>query len=399
MKHGTNSAAGKSLLVLASAIGLAAAAIPGAQAQSLSVVHSFSGGSDGGNPVDGFTLSPNGNFYGTASAGGTAGLGVVFKMNAKGSETVLHSFAGGPDGATPDSGVVIGAGGALFGTTTAGGASGQGIVYRMMGDKEAVLYSFTGGTDGAAPQAGLAMDAAGNLYGTTTAGGPSGNGTVFRLKAPKKKNGKWTETVLYSFGTGTDGAIPIGGVTLDAAGNLYGTTSVGGTLGYGTVFQLVPGSVWKENILHSFQNTDDGTNPYAGLIADAAGNLYGAATDGGSGGGGTAFELSPSGNGWNFSVIASEPGWGISGSFRNLLLDSSGTIYGTTHCDGDNSAGTIFKLVPSGGSWTYTLLYTFTGGSDGLYSISNLVLKRGQLYGTTIDGGADGAGVIYKLTP
>ncbi len=389
---------GKLMLALASVVGLAALAIPCAQAQTLSVVHNFTGGSDGGNPVNGFTMSATGTLYGTASSGGSSGYGVVFKVGDKGDETVLHSFAGGSDGATPNGGVIEDPSGAFFGTTTTGGTSGLGTVYRVKRTKETVLYSFAGGTDGADPQAGLVMDAAGNLYGTTSVGGSAGNGTVFELVAPKVKSGRWTETVLYSFGTGTDGATPIGGVNLDAAGNLYGTTSLGGTYGYGTVFRLTPGSGWTENILYNFDNTTDGAYPYADLISDAAGNLYGAATDGGTGGGGTIFELTPSNGNWTFAVLYSLPGWGISGTFRDLLLDASGNIFGTTHCDGADSAGTIFELTPSGGSWTYTLLYTFTGGGDGLYSISNLVMKRGKLYGTTIDGGANGAGVIYKLT-
>ena len=399
MKFESRSSTGRLVLALVSAIGLVAAAASCAQAQTLSVVHSFTGGNDGADPVDGFTMSATGTLYGTASSGGGSGYGVVFKVTGKGSETVLHSFAGGSDGATPNGGMVRDAGGALFGTTAAGGASGSGTVFRVKGAKEAVLYSFAGGTDGANPQAGLVMDAAGNLYGTTSLGGSAGNGTVFELVAPKKKNGPWKEIVLYSFGTGTDGATPVSGVSLDAAGNLYGTTSLGGAYGYGTIFRLTPGSAWTENILHSFQNTDDGAYPYAGLVFDAAGNLYGAATQGGTAGGGTVFKLRSSKGNWKFSVLYSVPGWGISGSFRNLLLDESGNIYGTTHCDGDYNAGTIYKLAPSGGGWAYTLLYTFTGGSDGLFTISNLVLKNGKLYGTALNGGADGAGVIYNLTP
>ncbi|HLY05712.1 MAG TPA: choice-of-anchor tandem repeat GloVer-containing protein [Rhizomicrobium sp.] len=399
MQRESRRAIDRHLLAFVSAIVAGAATAPCAQAQTLSVVHNFTGGSDGGNPVDGLMMDSKGMLFGTASSGGSAGLGVVFKARGNGSLVVLHTFNGGTDGATPNGGVIADASGALYGTTTAGGASGQGTVYRVKGSQEAVLYSFGGGTDGADPQAGLVMDPAGNLYGTTTAGGTSGNGTVFELVPPAGRKGSWTEKVLYSFGAGPDGAAPVARVTLDAAGNLYGTTSAGGAYGYGTVFQLTPGSPWTETILHSFQNLDDGATPYAGLVADAAGNLYGAATDGGANGGGTVFELAPSGGSWNFSVLASQPGWGISGTFRDLVLDGAGNIYGTTHCDGANGAGTIYALSPSGGSWTYTLLYTFTGGSDGLYSISNLVLKRGKLYGTTIDGGADGAGVIYKLTP
>jgi len=398
MNPQSKSSAGKLMLALASMAGLFVCMVPCAQAQTLSVVHNFTGGSDGGNPVDGFAISKTGILYGTASSGGASGYGVVLKVSGKGKETVLHSFAGGSDGATPNGRVIIGGKGVLFGTTTAGGASSLGTVFRMEGKKETVLYSFVGGTDGADPQAELVMDAAGNLYGTTAQGGPAGNGTVFELVAPTKKKGPWKEVVLYSFGTGTDGATPVSSVTLDASGNLYGTTSLGGAYGYGTIFQLKPGSTWTETVLHSFQNADDGANPYAGLISDSAGNLYGAATQGGTAGGGTIFEIASPQAGAKFTVLASLPGWGISGSFRNLLLDESGTVYGTTHCDGDNNAGTIFKLAPSGGSWTYTLLYTFTGGSDGLFTISNLVLKSGKLYGTTLDGGADGAGVIYALT-
>jgi len=386
-------------LIPAFASGLLAAMPVSSQASTLRVIHDFTGGSDGGNPVDGLMMSSKGFLYGTASTGGTSGLGVVFLIAVSGTETVLHNFLGGSDGATPNGGVIENASGRLFGTTTAGGASGAGTVYALQGKTETVLYSFVGGTtDGSDPQAGLAMDKSGNLYGTTSAGGASGNGTVFELVAPKTARGKWTEKVLYSFGTSTDGAMPVGGVIFDSAGNLYGTTSAGGTGGYGTVFQLQPGTVWKENILHNFQNAADGATPYAGLVSDASGNFYGAATAGGNNGGGTVFELSPSKSGFNFSVLTSVPGWGISGTFRNVVIGPLGSIYATTHCDGANNAGTIYRLTPSGSSWTYKLLYTFTGGSDGLYSISNLVLmKSGVLYGTTIDGGTDGAGTVYAI--
>jgi len=391
------SSVGKIALTCTCAILLAATAVSLAQARTVKIVHNFTGGSDGGNPVDGFVMNPTGVLYGTAASGGDSGLGVVFRVGANGTEKVLHSFAGGTDGAAPNGGVILDANGTLFGTTTAGGASGAGTVFELRGTNEHVLYSFAGGTDGSDPQAGLVMDEAGNLYGTTASGGTSGNGTVFELVAPTKKGGKWKERVLYSFGTGTDGATPISRVNFDAAGNLYGTTSVGGDNGYGTIFQLKPGTPWTETVLHSFQNADDGAYPYAGFISDAAGNQYGAATQGGTAGGGTIFMLAK--GTLKFSVLYSVPGWGISGSFRDLLLDDAGNLYGTTHCDGDDNAGTVFKLAPSGGNWTYTLLYTFTGGTDGQFTISNLVLRDGKLFGTTQYGGANGAGVIYRLTP
>jgi len=381
--------------------GVVLAAMPlAARAGTLTVVHNFTGGSDGGSPVDGLMMNAKGTLFGTTSAGGTAALGAVFQMSGRGTQKVLHSFQGGADGATPNGGVIEDAKGTLFGTTTAGGAAGAGTVYSLRGQTETVLYSFAGGTsDGMAPQAGLVQDASGNLYGTTTAGGAAGNGTVFELVAPKSRKGAWAEKVLYSFGTGTDGAAPVGRVVLDTAGNLYGTTSLGGASGYGTVFQLKPGATWTETILHSFQNTDDGNTPYAGLVADASGNFYGAATAGGNNGGGTIFELSPSNGSFTFAVLASVPGWGVSGTFRDILVQPNGVIYATTHCDGTNSAGSIYELTLSGGVWTYTELYDFTGGSDGQYSISNLVLKGSKLYGTTIGGGANGAGTVYAFTP
>jgi len=245
----------------------------------------------------------------------------------------------------------------------------------------------------------VVFDAAGNLYGTTSEGGANGNGTVFKLAAPKTKGGSWTESVLYSFGTGTDGSVPVGGVSFGSAGNLYGTTSAGGAYGFGTVFQLVAGSGWTENILYDFQNANDGAVPYAGLISDKAGNFYGAATEGGANGGGTVFELTSSKGDWTFNVLYSVPGWGISGTFRNVVLDASGNLYATTHCDGEYNSGTVYELTPSRGAWTYTLLYTFTGGTDGLYSVSNPVLSQNKIYGTTLYGGADGNGVVYEVTP
>ena len=369
------------------------------QAQTFSVVHSFTGEHDGGYPLNGFAADAAGNLYGTASSGGKFNNGVVFKITQKGAEVVLHAFKGGKDGAGPDGFLVADGAGNFYGTTSAGGSYGQGTVFRITGSKETVLYSFAGQTDGSNPEAGLAIDAGGNLYGTTTAGGTAGNGTVFKLAPPAKQGGSWTESVLYSFGSNPDGANPVGGVSLDAAGNLYGTTSANGAYGYGNVFQLTLGTAWTEHIIHDFQNANDGAVPYAGLIADAHGNFYGAATEGGSSGGGTIFELTPSGGSWNFSVIDSIPGWGISGSFRNVVMDLSGNLYGTTHCDGDYNAGTVYELSPSGGNWNYTLLYTFTGGKDGLYSFSNLSLNQGKLYGTTKYGGAKGNGVIFEVTP
>jgi uncharacterized repeat protein (TIGR03803 family) len=383
-----------------SSFALTALAGSPAWAQTFNVVYSFTGSSDGANPLTGLVSTPGG-FYGTASAGGNAGTGVVFKIDSSGNESLVYGFAGGSDGASPEGGVLP-FGEFLYGTTTAGGASGAGTVFRVsLTGEERILYNFTGGADGADPQGTLIKDAAGDLYGTTFSGGASGNGTVFELVRPAVKNGAWTEKVLYSFGTGTDGINPVAGVAFDSAGNLYGTASAGGSYGYGTVFQLVPSaSAWTENILHQFQLQSDGGVPYAGIVVDKHGRLWGAATDGGLGGGGTIFELLPAnGGGWTFEPVYGVAGWGISGTFRNILL-SGGKIYATTHCDGNYDAGTVYELTRSGNTWNYTSLYVFTGGTDGLYSFSSLLLdSQGNLWGTTKQGGANGEGVIFKVTP
>ena len=373
---------------------------PKAPAQTFSVIHNFTGGNDGGGPLSGFVSDGAGNLYGTTNSGGPTNHGLVYRLNKNGLETVMYNFKDGSDGAYPDGGLVRDKMGNLYGTTTGGGVSNAGTVFEVAGvGKERVLYSFTGAADGADPEAALTMDAAGNLYGTTIEGGTNGNGTVFKLTRPKT-GAKWTETVLYSFGTGTDGATPVASVAFDKTGNLYGTTSAGGAYGYGTIFELMPsGSAWTETILHDFQDGDDGAVPFAGLISDKAGNFYGAAGEGGTGGGGTVFELTPASGGWTFAVLYSQAGWNVSGTFRNLLLDASGNLYGTTHCDGAPEAGTVYELTPVNGAWSYTLLYTFTGGTDGLYSFSNLVFQQGKLYGTTNEGGTDDAGVVFEVTP
>lgn len=387
------------------------------KAQTFEVIYSFTAGSDGGRPLAGLAIDTNGILYGTASIGGSFGSGVVFKSSEAGQETAIYSFGGGTDGANPEAAPLVDAKGDIYGTTYNGGGSticngGCGTIFKIDAvGNETVLYRFSGGTDGGNPEASLTMDQSGNLYGTTFEGGVYGYGTVFELSSSGQ------ETVLYSFTGGSDGANPVGGVTL-VKGEVFGTTSLGGdltclnpngTYGCGTVFQLVSptshrATTWRETVLHSFGMQDDGGIPYAGLVFSNSRHLYGAATSGGSGGGGTVFELSPSKSGWNFSVLYGIPGWSISGTFANVVLDSSGNVYATTHCDGTLEDGTIYEISPSVGGWTFSLLYNFCSEqncSDGLYSYSNLVFdKQGNLYGTTYLGGANlYDGEIFKLTP
>jgi uncharacterized repeat protein (TIGR03803 family) len=400
MKRASISAVCKRLFAFLLLLGAFAA--PRIQAQTFSAIYNFGGGNDGGLPLAGLVMDPSGNLYGTTSGGGIPPTysGVVFKMTEGGQETTLYSFGGGADGATPEASLLMDSAGNLYGTTYAGGAHGVGTVFKVtQSGQETVLYSFAGGTaDGANPQAALTMDSRGNFYGTTTVGGAYGAGTVFEL------SNKGKESVLYNFTGGTDGANPLSGVTMSAEGRLYGTTSAGGTYTYGTVFELISSAAtqskrWEEKILHNFTHQNDGDVPYAGLILDKVGNLYGAATGGGANGGGTIFELTPSVDGWNFNVLSGLPGWDISGAFQNIFLDSSGNIWGTTHCDGTYQAGTVYELTNSGGTWNYVPMYTFTG-TDGLFSFSNLVLdKQGNVYGTTWGGGSHNFGIVFKVVP
>lgn len=388
-------------LVIAFATAAAAFASPNAQSQTFSLVHAFTGGPDGGNPEAGVVVNSSGNFYGTTSSGGEYGAGTVYELSSSGEVTTVYSFTGGTDGSTPTAGLIV-LSNVLYGTTSAGGEYGAGTVFKLtMTGQETVLYSFTGGADGSAPGAALSNDSGLNLYGTTFAGGADGNGTVFELVRPKIASGTWTEEVLYSFGAEGDGANPVSGVSLDKKGNVYGTTSVGGTYDYGNVYQLEKTPTgWTENILHQFELLSDGGTAYAGIVLDSAGNLYGAATDGGQGGengGGTIFKMTNTDGTWEFNVLYSLEGWGISGSFRNILVESPTVIYATTHCDGANNDGTVFKLTEANGVWKYTLLYNFTGGLDGYYLFSSPFLHKGIIYGTTRYGGEDGAGVLFQI--
>ncbi len=250
------------------------------------MIYSFIGGADGVNPTQGVILDSAGNLYGTTLSGGALNLGTVYRIDASGQETVLHSFLGGSDGSLPAAGVIRDAAGNLYGTTSSGGPLGAGTVYEIdASGQERVLYSFTGGRDGADPLAGLIRDAAGNLYGTTAYGGPITTGTVFKIDVSGK------ETVLYSFAGGTDGAHPAAGVLRDAAGNLYGTTSDLGAGSSGTIYEV--DATGHETVLYSFQGEPDGAYPVGGLAFDGLGNLFGATSSGGPGGGGTVFELMP----------------------------------------------------------------------------------------------------------
>lgn len=387
-----------------------------ANGQTFTVLHNFTGGADGANPYAGLTFDGRSNLYGTTFGAGNGG-GTVFRVSRRSGGwtfTPLYKFAGGNDGSNPYAGVAIGLDGTLYGTTAHGGDHGQGTVFNLKPPPhispnllapwvETVFYSFKGGSDGAVPYGGVNFDQAGDIYGTTTTGGvncyPMGCGTVYELM---HSGSGWTESVIHAFsGTRGDGQVPQSGMISDGTGNLYGTTLDGGDYGYGLVYELTytAGSGWSESFLYSGFSRDGLSNPVAGVIFDPSGNLYGATPIGPDGGG--AFELTPSNGSWTYSVLYQFGGGGTScGPRANLVMDGTGDLYGTTYCDGAHSQGSVFKLTHVNGGWTSSSLYSFTGGADGQYPISNVVIDaNGNLYGTTQSGGAYGYGVVWEITP
>jgi uncharacterized repeat protein (TIGR03803 family) len=252
------------------------------------ILHAFARRADGANPSPGLVEDASGNLYGTTQYGGRGdylhGNGTVFEVSAGGQEIVLYRFKGGLDGASPLGGVVVDSSRNVYGTTWVGGLYGYGTVFQVdRHGHENVLHSFAGGADGANPMGGLLLDGAGNLYGTTSAGGPSGFGTVFMVDAARN------ESVLYSFMGGADGAYPYSNLIMSTTGNLYGTASQGGCLsGGGTVFELSGSTLTP---LYGFAGTTDGANPMGGLVMDAAGNLYGTAVQAATYGWGSVFEI------------------------------------------------------------------------------------------------------------
>jgi uncharacterized repeat protein (TIGR03803 family) len=383
--------------VLITFVGLAT--IPSAPAQTYKVLYSFTGGTDGALPFGGVTLDSAGNIYGTTEGDGAgATQGSVFKLSPKGKFTLLHNFgAGGAGGARPYAGLVRDSAGNLYGTTLAGGSVGPGTVFKL--DKKnnfSVLYSFSGKTDGGQPTAPVILDPAGNLYGTTLVGGSSkcdgglGCGVVFKLDTENN------ETVLYTFAASKYGRTPWAGLLRDAAGNLYGTTTGGGHANFGTVFKVSPAG--GETVLSNFKTLADGDDPWSTLIQDAAGNFYGTTTTGGKYNCGdqlcgVVFKVDTNGN---ETVLYSFNGFDGGTPLAGLIMDAAGNLYGTT-------SGNVFKLDPSG---NLTVLHTFTFGADGGLPYAGLTMdSAGNLYGTASHGGnlndcgGEGCGVVFKIIP
>jgi uncharacterized repeat protein (TIGR03803 family) len=385
---------------------LGAGTIPPAEAQTFTVLQTFAG-SNGEGPYAGLVRDAAGNLYGATSEGGSFGDGVVFKLNPAGKETVLYSFTG-VDGKSPN-GVIRDARGNLYGTTYTGGSGqcksdfgiGCGTVFRLDAKgNETVLHSFKGGPDGALPFAGVILDAKGNLYGTTANGGDvsscngSGCGVVFKLD-PRGK-----ETVLYRFTGGTtDVCNPAGGL-LRHSGNLYGTTYSCGASGCGTLFKVDTSGT--EILLHSFAGgTIDGAEPYAGLVQDADGVFYGTTVAGGAFGDGTVFKVSETGK---ETVLHNFAGGATDGEYpyAGVILDANGNLFGNTFQGGRSNWGTVFELNmkkgPTGRSAHITLLHSFTGSEGGGGPYGGVIRNAGNFYGTTSGGGRRGYGTVWQIT-
>jgi uncharacterized repeat protein (TIGR03803 family) len=386
------------------------------------VLHEFTG-MDGATPKGNLIMDKAGNLYGTTYFGGSGtGHGNVFELSPTGVDSVLYTFGGGNDGAGPRGGLIMDNAGNLYGTTSIGGAgscaAGCGTVFKLTlatggGYSKTVLYSFTGGSDGGGPDSGLIMDGAGNLYGTTSSGSGDGvtgttfAGTVFRLSPVS--GGGYTESVLHVFqnGVGNDGTYPAGGLIMDKMGNLYGTTSSGGSLDSGAVFELSPAvdGSYAESLLYSFGANGpggmDGLYPSSGVVFDSANNLYGMTVSGGSNYFGTVFKLSPAtGGGYTESILYDFSGMNDDGGNPSggIIIDGTGNLYGTTQVGG--GAGTVFKLAPtSNGDYTGTILYSFLNGPDGADPGASLVMDNaGNLFGTAQAGGIYNLGNVFEIT-
>jgi uncharacterized repeat protein (TIGR03803 family) len=357
-----------------------------------SVLHSFTGGAtDGSMPLAGLVQGGDGNFYGTNSSGGASNSGNFIKITPAGIETALYSFNSGPEGQSPV-GLIQASDGNFYGTTSVGGTSGNGTVFKVTsGGVETALYSFAGGTSDGRYPASLIQGSDGNFYGTTALGGTSNEGTVFKITPAG------AETELYSFAGGTDGSQPQAALTQGVDGNFYGTSVAGGVHGSGTVFKITPSGF--ETVLYSFTGGTDGGEPQAALIKGGDGNFYGTTSVGGASGQGTVFKLTPAGV---ETVLYSFAGGATDGSgpYAALIQGSDGNFYGTTSRGGTSSQGTVFKLTPTG---VETVLYSFAGGFVGVAdggdpSTALIQGSDGNFYGTS-GGGIGNNGTLFRVTP
>jgi uncharacterized repeat protein (TIGR03803 family) len=351
-----------------------------------STLASFSGPADGSQPESGVVLDAADNLYGVSSGGGIHDQGAVYKITAAGVLTLLHSFTGGADGGFPSGVLSLDSSGNLYGTASSGGSHGFGLVYKLDSTlHETALYNFKGGTDGASPVGGVIRDSAGNLYGTTS---PDADdlGVIFKVETSGK------ETVLYTFTGGSDGDSPSGGLLLDSAGNLYGTTLSGGSSNAGVVFQLT--NAGQYNVLHEFSGGNDGGLPLAGVVSDSAGNLYGCTSSGGLNGVGVIFKLAQPNDAFSTLFAFNDS---FSPYCQGLASDSAGNLYGVTQGGGSSGDGEVFEF-DTAGNLTVLHSFT-GGADGGRPAAGPTLDSAANVYGTTAGGGTFSSGVAYKIVP
>lgn len=414
----------KAAFALTLLAGFALALTISGYAQTYTILHDFTGGTDGGAPQSSPLVDAGGNLYGTASIGGI-GNGVVYKLTHRASGwmfTRLYTFQGGMDGASPVGGLVFGPDGALYGTTAYGGGgpctsgnfTGCGTVFRLTPRptacptsscpwNETILYRFQSFGDAAIPWSALTFDPAGNIYGTTLDGGAHSNGTVYELA---HTNGGWSESVLYSFG-GRDGLNPHREVIFDAAGNLYGTTYQGGANDCGVVFELSPTqqSGWVETVLYNAVCWPGPQYIDGGVTFGSPNTLYASSVNGGQPNGGTVFKLSLANGVWSESTLYALQEDSVDGPVGTPVLDQAGNIYENTFNEG-LGCGSVFKLTNSSGNWLFSDLHDFNN-TDGCYPAGDVHLDRsGNMFGATWSGGnsvcflgGGGCGIIWEITP
>jgi uncharacterized repeat protein (TIGR03803 family) len=366
-----------------------ALAVP-ALALTESAIYSFANPPDAYGPKCNLVADTAGNMYGTTFSGGANNLGAVFMVSPAGTESVVYSFAGGTDGSHPIGGLVRDSKtGTLYGTTVYGGTTNNGTIFKVTPTgTETVLYSFKGGQDGANSYSSI-VRAGTTIYGTTFNGGAFGYGTVFKLTA----NGK--ETILHNFDSAfptLDGSYPYAGLTL-YKGVLYGTTTLGGASNLGTVFAITKTGGYM--LLYSFKGgSNDGQSPNAGVVFDKSGILYGTAYGGGVDNAGVVFSLS----GATDTILhhfRRDSADGIN-PYASLIFYKK-NFYGTTLQGGTANGGTVFKITPTG---TETVLHSFTGGADGFNPYSALLPGTSNaFYSTALQGGSSNLGIVFKLVP
>ena len=354
-----------------------------------SVLHSFGGTGDGASPGGSLVQGTDGNLYGMTTGGGANSEGTVFKITPAGVETVLYSFgASATDAAAPYGGLIQAQDGNLYGMSSGGGTFGGGTIFKITtAGVETVLHSFGGSGDGMSPEGGLVQVSNGAFYGTTKGGGANGYGTAFKMTTAG------VESVLHSFGGGTDGINPYGNLIQASDGNLYGTTELGGGHSLGTVFKMTTSGV--ESVFHSFGAAGDGSNPYGDVIQAKDGNFYGTTTLGGANGLGIVFKITSAGA---ETVLYSFGASGTDGTnpYGGLIQASDGNLYGLTQGGGASAEGTVFEITTAG---TETVLYSFgTTANDGSGPQHSLIqASNGTLYGLTPTGGANNLGVVFAL--